>query len=192
MACSTSCVKLATRFMAARFGRASPYWWLRSSWVRGLQAIMRAIIRSKPLKIQEINAIGCQNRPEDLSFLSTLGSIATCTSFQASGKKLSVRKRLYSYYRIYLTKPQHILSRQTMILSIPGEVLETLKVLRSTSIDIDWDYGRPPIPTQFFRGSELRSSSVLGLPRTAVRKASTFSIIPSIITLLTNGGTTSN
>jgi hypothetical protein len=44
-------------------------------------AILRAIIRSKPLKIQKSSAIGRHERGKDLSFFLTFGSIITFVSF---------------------------------------------------------------------------------------------------------------
>jgi hypothetical protein len=85
-ACSTSCVKEATKSMADRLGRAPPCWSLSTWWVRAVQASLCETTLSKPLEIHESRAIGRQDLTKDLSFFPAFGIIATLALFQVSGK----------------------------------------------------------------------------------------------------------
>ena len=159
-AISTSWVNEATRSIADLLGCAPPWCGLRIPFVSAVQAIRRAITRSSPFETQEIMAIGRRDRTEGLSFLPTFGSITTSASFQLRGKWLSARHKLYTACIQRSTCFQQAWSSLTVIPSVPGEVLETPIVFRSTSsIETSVFHSRCPVPTQSYSGSCCRSSA---------------------------------
>jgi hypothetical protein len=83
--------------------------------------------------------MGLYEQADDLSFLLTLGSMATFASFQIGGKWLVARQLLNRLWMATLACSQQALRSCTVTLSMPSEVLVTLIVFRSTSSsEIPW------------------------------------------------------
>jgi hypothetical protein len=70
------------RFIANRLKRAFLCCLLSTLLHNIVYVILRIIIRSKLLEIQESSVIGCYKRDKDLSFFLAFNSIITSVSFQ--------------------------------------------------------------------------------------------------------------